>query len=446
MPLSPALLRALLPLAILAATLSTSSAGATAPLSGPDVASYQHPGGAAIDWSAVRAGGSAFAVIKATEGTSYTNPYFRADWAAAQSAGLVRGSYHYARPGSSSAAAQARSFVAVLGSTRELGALAPVLDLEDDGGLSPADLATWAHSFLDTVEQLTGRVPILYTYPSFWHNAMADNTGFGLYPLWLASYRSTPPPTLPGWPQWTLWHHTNSARLPGIPSAVDQSYLCCGSGTLAALSDGRTSAITALWRSLGGASGQLGLPTGPEAQGPGGWVQPFQQGSIGYSQAAGAHAVTGEVWTRWQAQGGAGGPMGLPTGDLARPTASARQQQFAGGLITSSTAAGTHLLRGDYLTRWSSAGGATGPGGLPTGEQTARAGGSSQQFERAGFYAGTAGPSLGVHVVPGGIRDNYEQLGGPESRLGMPVSDVQSVQGVRRVDFERGSLVDAAGR
>lgn len=443
LPARPAALRTLLPLALLAVTLSLSGAGAAAPVHGPDVASYQHPGGAAIDWPAVQAGGSSFAVVKATEGTTYTNPYFSADWAAAGSAGLVRGAYHYARP-SGSAAAQARAFVAVVGSTRERGSLAPVLDLEDDGGLAPADLVAWAHSFLDTVEQLTGRLPILYTYPSFWHTAMADNTGFGASPLWLASYRSTPPATLPGWAQWTLWQHTDAARLPGIGAAVDESYLCCGSGTLAALADGRTSAITALWRSLGGASGALGLPTGPEVPAPGGWAQPFQQGAVGYSPATGAHAVTGAIWTRWRTAGGAGGPLGLPVGDLARPTTSAQQQVFAGGVITSSTATGAHVLRGGYLARWRAEGGARGPGGLPTGERTARTGGSSQQFERAGFYAGTAGRSLGVHLVPGGIRDTYERLGGPASPLGLPVSDVQSVLGVRRVDFEAGSLVDTA--
>ena len=34
---------------------------------GPDVASYQHPGGAAIDWAQVAASGQTFAIVKATE-------------------------------------------------------------------------------------------------------------------------------------------------------------------------------------------------------------------------------------------------------------------------------------------------------------------------------------------------------------------------------------------
>ena len=44
---------------------------------GIDVASHQHPGGAAIDWNTVAASGQKFAFVKATEGTNYTNPLLR---------------------------------------------------------------------------------------------------------------------------------------------------------------------------------------------------------------------------------------------------------------------------------------------------------------------------------------------------------------------------------
>ena len=67
-------------------------------LDGIDVASHQHPGGAAIDWDAVAASGQSFAFIKATEGTGYGNPYFSADSAKAAAAGITPGSYHYAKP------------------------------------------------------------------------------------------------------------------------------------------------------------------------------------------------------------------------------------------------------------------------------------------------------------------------------------------------------------
>ena len=61
--------------------------------------------------------GKDFAIVKATEGTTYVNPYFAGpyanDYADAAAAGLVHGSYHFARPAlpvAASAKAQAKFF------------------------------------------------------------------------------------------------------------------------------------------------------------------------------------------------------------------------------------------------------------------------------------------------------------------------------------------------
>src|SRR3954454_16130047 len=68
-------------------------------IDGPDVASYQHPYGARINWRKVARSHKDFAIVKATEGSSYRNPWFRRDYVGSRRAGLVRGSYHFARPG-----------------------------------------------------------------------------------------------------------------------------------------------------------------------------------------------------------------------------------------------------------------------------------------------------------------------------------------------------------
>src|SRR4051812_34712902 len=65
---------------------------------GPDVAKWQPPHGKPIDWRAAKRSGAGYAFMKATEGTTVVNPWFRADWAAAARAGLPRGAYHFARP------------------------------------------------------------------------------------------------------------------------------------------------------------------------------------------------------------------------------------------------------------------------------------------------------------------------------------------------------------
>ena len=64
------------------------SASAAKVYDGPDVSSYQHPHptsahphGQPINWVAVKNAGKDFAIVKATEGTGYVNPYFAGPYA-----------------------------------------------------------------------------------------------------------------------------------------------------------------------------------------------------------------------------------------------------------------------------------------------------------------------------------------------------------------------------
>lgn len=226
-----------------AAPASAQAGGVT----GIDVASWQHPTGQPIDWRAVRGAGHAFAFIKATEGPSspgggrYTNPWFNQDWVGAGSAGLYRGAYHYAQPTANTADAigDARHFIAATGVMNGPGDLPPVLDLEEHNGLSRAEVVAWSRAWLDEVQRLTGRQPIIYTGPWFW-NTYVGSTAFTNYRLWIASYTSAPGPgPLPGgWPAWTIWQWTSSGIVPGIVGLVDMNRFCCSLSTLAALAGG----------------------------------------------------------------------------------------------------------------------------------------------------------------------------------------------------------------
>ncbi|MGN6331645.1 MAG: cell wall-binding repeat-containing protein [Motilibacteraceae bacterium] len=212
---------------------------------GPDVSSYQHPkstaypNGAPIDWAAVKAAGNAFAFVKATEGSTYTNPYFVDDWASVGAQGMYRGAYHFANP-AKDAATQAQYFAAAVGPLTGPKDLPPVLDLEDNGGLSPAALLSWVKAYLGAVQQLTGRVPVIYTYPTFWANQMGGTTDLAQYPLWIANYGVTSPQSLGGWGQaYTFWQYTSSATVPGISGRVDMSKFNGSLTDLAALAAAR---------------------------------------------------------------------------------------------------------------------------------------------------------------------------------------------------------------
>ena len=215
------------------------SASAASYLLGTDVASYQHPGGQAINWAAAAASGESFTIVKATESTNYTNPYLIPDVTGARAAGLLVGVYHFAHP-ELSATAQADYFarqINGIGGTL----LPPVLDLEQTGGLSSAALISWTSSFLIRVRQDTGRIPMIYSGPYFWSTAMAGSTAFSQYPLWEAHYTSaTQPQSIAGWPSWTLWQYTDGtfgspAPVPGIPAVVDRDRFAGTRAQLAAL-------------------------------------------------------------------------------------------------------------------------------------------------------------------------------------------------------------------
>ena len=211
------------------ATLTATAVAAVAE-TGIDVSRWQH--GSSLDWSAVQGDGVSFAFIKATEGRTYTNPYFAEDWAATGALGMHHGAYHFARPSVGSAGAQARYFVSQAGLFDQPGDLPPVLDLEATGGLTVAQLRTWTSNWLGTVQELTGRVPMIYCSPYFWETHLGNSPAFAGYPLWIANYGVSQPRVPGGWSDWTFWQTTSSGRVSGISGNVDMNTF---NGTLAQL-------------------------------------------------------------------------------------------------------------------------------------------------------------------------------------------------------------------
>jgi uncharacterized protein with LGFP repeats len=111
------------------------------------------------------------------------------------------------------------------------------------------------------------------------------------------------------------------------------------------------------------------------------------------------------------------------------------QQVFANGRILHSAVTGAHALTGQIDRRWVADGASKSQEGLPKGELAA----GRQQFVGGGLYL----TPRGVRLVPGAIRDRYEELGGPRSALGLPTSDATALlDGSRLVTFDAGQLVE----
>ncbi len=428
---------------------------AAADISGPDVASYQHPGGASIDWSQVKNSGRNFAFVKATEGVGYVNPYFSADWSAIRTNGMVRGSYHYAKPDSSStsAAEQARYFVSVAGVMHTSGDLAPVLDLEETGGLSPSQLVTWVHAWLSTITALTGRTPIVYTYPYFWRSAMGNDTSFTQYPLWIADYNGGSAPNTPligGWNYWTFWQYTDRSTIAGISTGVDDSKFSGDSAALSALANAAPatqtappSAILAHYTALGGVNSALGQVTGAEYAVPGGRAQNFTGGRMYWSPATGAHEVHGAILDHYLSIGGPASALGLPSTDES-PSAdnSGRYNDFSsGGALYWSPTVGAHEVHGAIDSTWGGLGWEMGPQGYPVTDERPSADriGRYNDFQNGSIYWS---PATGAQSVQGAIKSKWAVLGWEMGPQGYPLTDERpSADGVGRYnDFQNGSI------
>lgn len=189
--------------------------GTPAYLPGIDVSHFQ----GLIDWQKVKAAGIGCAFIKATDGTSFVDPQFKANAEGCSQAGIPFGFYHFFRP-TLDARQQAAHFLDTVTPVLTAGThLPPCLDLEV-GPLQVAQATAW----LDQVDEALSREPLIYTSPAFAAEWLTTG-GLGIYPLWLAQYTSKPQPDVPeAWSDWEFWQHTQNGSVDGVPNQVDLNW------------------------------------------------------------------------------------------------------------------------------------------------------------------------------------------------------------------------------
>ncbi|MTE21844.1 lysozyme [Streptomyces sp. TRM43335] len=214
----------------------------TAPENGPSLGAQAHTSGVqgidvshwqgSINWSSVRNSGIQFAWIKATEGTSYEDPRFGANYVGAYNAGVIRGAYHFALPNVSSGSVQANFFASNGGAwSRDNLTLPGVLDIEHNPygamcyGLSTTQMRSWINDFYTTYKARTGRDVVIYTTASWWNTCTGNWTGmYSKSPLWVAHWTSSETPTIPnGFPTWTVWQYTSTGSVGGVSGNVDRN-------------------------------------------------------------------------------------------------------------------------------------------------------------------------------------------------------------------------------
>jgi lysozyme len=192
----------------------------TLPIHGIDVSRWQGK----IDWASVRAAGTQFAFIKATEGGNHLDPRFLENWSGAAQAGVPRGAYHFmywCRPAQEQAAWFRRNV------PNDPNALPPVLDLEWNGHsrtcpmkLPREEALVHVKLMLKEMEAHTGKRPIIYTDITF-HREVLEGELHD-YAHWLRSVAAEPHERYAG-RQWTIWQYTTTGRVPGIEGNVDRN-------------------------------------------------------------------------------------------------------------------------------------------------------------------------------------------------------------------------------
>lgn len=194
-------------------------------LFGIDVSHYQAP----IDWKRVSNAGVVFAILKASEGSSYKDPDFKAWWPAVKANGMTRGAYHFFRP-NAPVERQISNFLTAQGNL-ESGDLPPVLDLEVPDSWRNISLKrriAIVRQWLDAVEAAMGIKPIIYLSPSFASDVLGSDPFMRDYLLWVANYGVRKPRVPAPWSpdkSWTFWQFSEKGKVPGTSGlAVDLDY------------------------------------------------------------------------------------------------------------------------------------------------------------------------------------------------------------------------------
>jgi uncharacterized protein with LGFP repeats len=221
-------------------------------------------------------------------------------------------------------------------------------------------------------------------------------------------------------------------------------------------------AINAAWDKLGSSGGVLGVPVGDETYDGEVATQAFSGGRVSWNRLTKAFATvppelaqqltavqipidpTAAINMAWRAAGGASGPLGAKQGGQYPVGGDGLGQNFAGGKVFFSPAAGANALESDVLTKYESLGGPVGSDlGFPTANE---ADGGIEPASRVATFSAADKPAIfwtsnhGAFVVRGAIRAAWDKLGGPKGKLGAPLGDQTTNKDVVAQKFAGGRI------
>ena len=153
-----------------------------------------------------------FAIMKATESNTFTDPDYTDNIANARKAGFVCGVYHFYDPWTSPQK-QAQHYINTV--KLQKGDLVPVVDVERAG--KSADLRRDLLVYLKAIESHYGVKPIIYASAKF-RKRHFNSAEIDAYPFWVAHYYVVRPGTDK---RWQIWQFTDHASVTGISGYTD---------------------------------------------------------------------------------------------------------------------------------------------------------------------------------------------------------------------------------
>ncbi len=164
---------------------------------GIDVSNWQ----GYIDYSRVKASGIDIVYIKASQGNNITDPFFKVNYNNAKANGLKVGLYHFLLARNDEEAVQeAEYFSSVISATSPDCKLA--MDFENFGNLTREEINRISSTFLEKVNELTGKEVIIYSDASNARDTFGEELA-SKYPLWIAEYGVSSPSSNVNWSSWT---------------------------------------------------------------------------------------------------------------------------------------------------------------------------------------------------------------------------------------------------
>lgn len=219
----------------------------------------------------------------------------------------------------------------------------------------------------------------------------------------------------PGYPSYTVYHYVSAI---GYNPANRQVYIA---------DPARFKGIEKYWLSLD----QLASLTAPK-----GYAYWVQQGT----RCGGAAVVHGAIEQKYLSLGGCNSLLGAPISDEQKtPDEAGRYTVFQNGSIYWTEALGAHEVHGAIRDEWKETGWEAGFLGYPTTDELPTRGndGRFNKFERGAIYYTE---KTGTHSIHGRIYDKWGTTDFEKGPLGYPTSSEYADGSLRRNDFQGGAI------